>query len=61
MMIRHDEDDREPVSLVLPLDQATRRWLTRLAQGNDEQAAEIVASMLHDIRVDDEMAHRNLH
>ena len=49
-----DDDNREALSLVLPLDWATLRWLAKLARGSDEAAAEIIASMLRDIRVDDE-------
>ena len=53
--------DVERVPLELPLDQETRRWLTHLSGGNDVIAAEIIASMLHDIRIDDESAHATKH
>jgi hypothetical protein len=53
--------DAEPVPLVLPLDQATLQWLTHLSGGNDTVAAEIIASMLRDIRVDDEAMHETRH
>jgi hypothetical protein len=56
-----DEIRREPIPLVLPLDPDTVRWLTMLSRGNDEAAAEIVASMLRDIRIDDEAAHATKH
>jgi hypothetical protein len=61
MALDLDDDIREPIPLVLPLDRATVAWLTALAGGSDEQAAEIVASMLHDIRVDDEAEHATKH
>ena len=47
--------------LVLPLDQATLQWLTHLSGGNDTVAAEMIAAMLRDIRVDDEAAHETRH
>lgn len=56
-----DENIREPVPLVLPLDRGTLAWLTRMAGGDDATAAELVASMLHDIRVDDEKMHATHH
>ena len=56
-----DDDSREPVPLVLPMDRATLAWLARLSGGNDERAAQIVASMLHDICLDDECAHATKH
>jgi hypothetical protein len=54
------DEQREPVPLVLPLDRATLSWLTMLSGGDDEMAAEIVASMVAMIRIDDEAAHRQL-
>lgn len=56
-------DERiEPVPLPpLPLDGDTLAWLTMLSGGDDRKAAEIVASMLRDIRVDDEAAHATKH
>jgi hypothetical protein len=56
-----DEPRVEPIPLVLPLDAATVMWLAGLANGSDERAAKIIASMLRDIRIDDEAAHRQLH
>lgn len=61
MLTKPDEDDVELVRLALPLDRDTISWLAKLARGNDVEAAKIVASMLHDIRVDDEAAHSTLH
>jgi len=55
------DDDIELVPLSLPLDRATRKWLVGIAKGSDNEAARIIASMLHDIRVDDERAHSTLH
>ena len=55
---------KEPVEVVpldLPLDSATLAWLAGLANGCDATAAQIVASMLRDIRVDDEKANAQLH
>jgi hypothetical protein len=43
------------------MDRATLAWLARLSGGNDERAAQIVASMLHDICLDDECAHATKH
>jgi hypothetical protein len=59
--IHHDDDKIEPVSLTLPLDRDTLRWLTALARGQDGQAARIIASMLREIRLDDEAAHATKH
>ena len=56
-----DDERREPIPLVLPLDRNTVAWLAALAHGDDANAAEIVASMLRDIRIDDEKAHIQLH
>jgi hypothetical protein len=55
-----DDDDIELVSLALPLDRDTIAWLNKLAR-DDVEAARIIASMLHDIRIDDEAAHSTLH
>lgn len=49
------------LTLTLPLDGETLAWLCLLAGGCDRQAARIVASMLKDIRIDDEIAHATLH
>jgi len=56
-----EEHEVEVVPLAIPLDRATLAWLAALAGGCDERAAAIVASMLRDIRVDDEAAHRQIH
>jgi hypothetical protein len=55
------DDSREPVPFVLPLDRETLIWLAQLSGGCDQTAAEIIASMLHDIRIDDEAAHATQH
>lgn len=59
--LEDDELDVEVVPLDLPLDRATVSWLARLANATGAHPRAIVASMLKDIRVDDETAHRNLH
>lgn len=41
----------------LPLDPETELWLQRLARVTGDPPAEIVLSMLRDIRIDDEAAH----
>jgi hypothetical protein len=41
----------------LPLDPETEFWLQRLARATGDRPAVIVASMLRDIRIDDEAAH----
>ena len=56
-----NDDNREAVPLVLPLDRETLMWLAEISGGNDQAAAEIIASMLRDIRVDDEAMHRQFH
>jgi hypothetical protein len=56
-----DDETREPVPMVLPLDRGTLAWLTTLSHGSDAAAAEIIASMLHDIRIDDEKMHSTHH
>lgn len=53
-------EDVEVVTLAIPLDRATVAWLSRMSQGNDAAAAEMIASMLNSIREDDEQAHRVL-
>lgn len=55
------DDDIEFIPLQLPLDNDTREWLTALARGSDAEAARIIASMLRDIRLDDERAHATTH
>ena len=42
---------------VIPLDWRTHRWLERLQRATGTPMAQIVASMLYDIRVDDERMH----
>jgi hypothetical protein len=54
-------DDVEIVRLELPLDRETVSWLSRLSRGCDNEAAQMIASMLKDIREDDEAAHATLH
>ena len=50
------KDDTEVISMELPLDRQTIVWLLRLTCVTGDRPADIVASILHDIRVDDEHA-----
>lgn len=56
-----DSEDVDPVTLTLPIDRATLRWLAALSKGSDEAAAQHIAEILRDIREDDEAAHRHFH
>lgn len=58
-----DEDEEiEHVPLPpLPMDPGTVEWLRMISGGSDAEAARIIASMLRDIRVDDEKAHATIH
>ncbi len=51
--MRHRKDNSD----IVPLDRLTARWLRRLEHITKTPAAQIVASMLHDIREDDEKMH----
>jgi hypothetical protein len=55
-----DDDEVELVPLDLPLDRETMSWLAQLANITGAAPSSIVASMLRDIRKDDEAAHRLL-
>ncbi len=57
MMRKDDDDVIELVRAVLPLDRRTMRWLDRLQRVTGDAAADMIARMLRDIRVDDEQAH----
>lgn len=61
MPIRIDDEEIEPFSCELPLDQETTRWLLRLAFETGADPAVLVASILHDIRRDDEAAELTYH
>jgi len=52
-----DEEQHIPV----PLDAETRKWLAHLSLVTGDSPGRIVASMLRDIRLDDEAAHSQLH
>jgi hypothetical protein len=54
-----DEDERIPLTVALPI--ATVRWLAKLSRITGDSPPDMIESMLHDIRVDDEAMHRNLH
>ena len=53
-----DDNDLEVVPMELALDRATIAWLARLMHVTGTHPSEIVASMLRDIRADDEQAHQ---
>lgn len=55
-----DLDDVEIVPLALPLDRDTVAWLLRMTNGDDAHAAEIVASIVRQVREDDEEVNRVL-
>jgi hypothetical protein len=44
--------------LLVPVDPDTAAWLWQLAKATGAPPADLVASMIRDIRVDDETAHR---
>lgn len=58
-----DDDLRDggAITLTLPLDGETLAWLCGMAGGCDREAGRLIASMLKEIRVDDELAHATLH
>lgn len=43
----------------VPLDSETLRWLTELANNLETTRGNLIASMLRDIRVDDQAAHED--
>lgn len=49
------------VRVRLPLDQATVDWLNRLSQHTGDRPELIIASMLRDIRMDDEATSSTFH
>jgi hypothetical protein len=56
MPLTQDNDPVEIVPLEVPLDAATIAWLARLVRVTKTPPADIVASILRDIRIDDEAA-----
>ena len=52
----NEAPELEIVPLDVPLDADTIAWLARLVRTTGSAPAEIVASMLRDIRIDDEAA-----
>lgn len=56
MSPRPENENVEVVPLDVPLDPATIAWLARLARVTGDHPADIVASMLRMIRIDDEAA-----
>jgi hypothetical protein len=56
MALTQDNEPVEIVPLEIPLDAATIAWLARLVRATKTPPADIVASMLRDIRIDDEAA-----
>jgi hypothetical protein len=62
MKPQEDDDRVESIPLPpIPMDAATRRWLTALSRGCDQKAAEIIGETLLMIRLDDEAAHATKH
>ena len=57
MSQKQENEDLEIVPLDVPLDADTIAWLARLVRATGDGPAEIVASMLRMIRIDDEAAH----
>ena len=57
MSQRPQTETVELVPLDVPLDAATIAWLARLARATGDHPADMVASMLRMIRIDDEAAH----
>jgi hypothetical protein len=55
-MRRKPNEDLEIVPLDVPLDAATIAWLARLSRATGDHPADMVASMLRMIRIDDEAA-----
>ena len=51
------DDDVELVPMLLPLDRETIAWLARLQRATGDHPNAMVASMLRDIRADDESEH----
>ena len=56
MSQKQENEITEVVPLDLELDAATIAWLARLARTVNAHPADIVSSMLRDIRIDDEAA-----
>ena len=56
-MRQRPDKNLEIVPLDVPLDADTIAWLARLVRATGDGPAEIVASMLRMIRIDDEAAH----
>jgi len=56
MALTQDNEPVEIVPLEVPLDAATIAWLARLVRVTKTPPADIVASILRDIRIDDEGA-----
>ena len=54
-------DQDEEVILEVPLDRETREWLAKLSKITRDSPAAMVASMLRDIRIDDELTHATFH
>ena len=55
-MRQRPENELEIVPLDVPLDAATIAWLARLSRATGDHPADMVASMLRMIRIDDEAA-----
>ena len=59
MMIDPSIDDEDV--LEVPIDPATWTWLEKIARITKQTPADVVASMVRDIRVDDEQTHDTIH
>ena len=53
----HELDETEVVEFSVPLDLKTVAWLMELADANHASPAMVLASIIRDIRADDEMQH----
>lgn len=57
MSAEHKKSDPEVVWVTLPLDMRTFAWLTARSQESRQLPETVAATVLHDVRVDDESAH----
>lgn len=57
MALEDDDSDRCVAVVALPIDRETVAWLNMLAEVTGATPESIIASMLRDIRIDDERMH----
>lgn len=55
------EDDDDVDVLPVPLDRASIEWLAMLERETGKPACLLIATMIREIRVDDEAAHHQAH